>query len=85
MANLTKKLQKALANKSESEMKIILQDLLTLSEIEDFEARLKIFGLLNQGMTQREIAQKLAVSISKVTRGANALKISKGGYKLLVD
>ncbi len=47
--------------------------------IEEKEALSKRHGLvkalLEEKMTQREIAEKLQVSISKITRGSNALKI----------
>lgn len=32
-------------------------------------------ALLEEKLTQREIAEKMGVSISKITRGSNALKI----------
>jgi TrpR family trp operon transcriptional repressor len=32
-------------------------------------------ALLNEELTQREIAERMQVSISKITRGSNALKI----------
>jgi len=48
----------------------------TLEEKEDLAKRFTILkALINEKMTQREIAEKLGVSISKITRGSNALKI----------
>ena len=38
-------------------------------------------ALLDEGMTQREIAERLEVSISKITRGSNALKIISNKLK----
>jgi TrpR family transcriptional regulator, trp operon repressor len=48
----------------------------TLEEKEDLAKRFTILKALLEGnLTQREIAEKLGVSISKITRGSNALKI----------
>jgi TrpR family trp operon transcriptional repressor len=49
--------------------------LLTPAEKEDIKDRIQILkGLLENTLSQRELAEKLGVSISKVTRGSNALK-----------
>ena len=49
---------------------------LTHEEKEDLAKRVLIAKELISGqLTQRELAQKLGVSISKITRGSNALKI----------
>lgn len=48
----------------------------TLEEKEDLAKRyILIKALLDEKLTQREIAEKMGVSISKITRGSNALKI----------
>lgn len=48
----------------------------TLEEKEDVAKRFSILrALLREKLTQREIAEKMDVSISKITRGSNALKI----------
>ena len=49
---------------------------LTIEERETLAARtLIIKAMLENELTQREIAEKFGVSISKITRGSNALKI----------
>jgi len=48
---------------------------LTLEEKEDLAKRYMIVkALLEEKMTQREIAEVIGVSISKITRGSNELK-----------
>ena len=48
---------------------------LTLEEKEDLAKRyLLVKALLEEKLTQREIAEKIGVSISKITRGSNVLK-----------
>ena len=51
-----------------------LNALLTPSEISEMQRRLQIFELLEQGVSQREIAKQLGVGIATVTRGSRALK-----------
>ena len=58
---------------------------LTISEKEEIGNRYWIVKeLLEGGKTQREIAEAHKVSISKITRGSNALKISSSGLKKLI-
>jgi len=50
--------------------------LLTEEEKEHLSSRMQIIkALLNQKLSQREISDKMKVSISQITRGSNALKI----------
>ena len=55
-------------------MEQIPRSLLTPSELSEISKRLQIFKLLEQGMPQRQIAEKLGVGIATVTRGSRALK-----------
>ncbi len=51
-----------------------LRALLTEGELADVAKRLQIIELLQQGMPQRQIADKLGVGIATVTRGSHHLK-----------
>lgn len=51
-----------------------LLELLTESELADLSKRWRILELLHQGVTQRDIAKELNVSLCKVTRGARIVK-----------
>lgn len=66
-----------LARKTAEEMEAALQELLTASELLDVAKRLQIFEMLEQGVPQRQIAEKLGVGIATVTRGSNAMKSRK--------
>jgi TrpR family trp operon transcriptional repressor len=66
-----------LARKTAEGMEAALQDLLTASELLDVAKRLQIFEMLEQGVPQRQIAEKLGVGIATVTRGSNAMKSRK--------
>lgn len=65
--------------KSEAEMLDLLKGLLTLGELEEIARRLQIVKLLKEGLSQREIAEKLKVGIATVTRGSKEIK--QGRFK----
>ena len=62
---------------TEVEIETFFKELLTESEIETLSKRWRILNMLNDGVTQREIAKELQVSLCKVTRGAKILKNKK--------
>ncbi len=72
------KLVSAVRTKGETER--LLADLLTPQEIEELDMRWRIIQELHRGRPQREIAEKLGVSISKITRGSRALQYGSGGF-----
>lgn len=59
---------------TEAEIEAFFKELLTKSEIDTLSKRWRIINMLNEGVTQREIAKELQVSLCKVTRGAKILK-----------
>lgn len=62
--------------KTKEELKELFDLFFTLEEKEALSKRHDLVrALLEEKMTQREIAEKMKVSISKITRGSNALKI----------
>ena len=62
------------------QMSAALEGLLTPYEQQELINRLQIFELLSQGVSQRQVAQKLGVGIATVTRGSRALQA--GSYKI---
>lgn len=75
-----------LALKTEKEVQSFLRDLCTPGEIRDFEERWEIAKALNKGdASYRDVAAKLNVSITTVTRVARFLKDEPHqGYKLIL-
>ena len=51
-----------------------LREMLTAREYHDFMLRWELLSLLAEGMPQRKIAERLGVSLCKITRGARILK-----------
>lgn len=73
--NTIKELSKIIADlKDEEETFKFLNEILTESEIEILSKRWRILTMLGAGVTQREIAKSLNVSLCNVTRGAKILK-----------
>ncbi len=65
---------------NEQEVEALLKDLLTPQELDSVTERWQEIQLLAKGMTQRDIAEKLGISISKITRGSRALQYGTGGF-----
>lgn len=62
------------------EARMLLEDLLTPQELASVAGRWQEIQLLAKGMTQRDVAKQLEISISKVTRGSRALQYGSGGF-----
>ena len=62
----------------EDKLDALLELFLTMEEQEDLALRFQLIkALLEAKLPQREIAKDLQISISKITRGSNALKTIK--------
>lgn len=68
------------AAQTEKEVKMLFTDIFTPQEIDSLVERWKIVEELHKGTPQRSIAQKLGVSISKITRGSRAFHHGAGGF-----
>lgn len=71
---ISKLVNHLLAQSSEEQMEGALKELLTPGELVDVAKRLQIFRMLEEGVPQRQIAERLGVGIATVTRGSNTLK-----------
>ncbi len=65
---------------NEKEAKQLLEDILTPQELASLSERWQLIQELHKGTAQREIAKKLNVSISKITRGSRMLQYGSGGF-----
>ena len=64
-----------LKSKNTDELEKLLDCFLTIDEKKDIAVRYLIIKyLLENKVTQRDMSEKLNVSIAKITRGSNALK-----------
>ena len=67
------------------EMRRVLSDLLTRSEIAALQKRWAILCLLREGVPQREIARRIGGSLCNVTRGARLLRDKACASATLMD
>jgi len=66
--------------KDEKEAKLLIDDLLTPQEVASLAERWQLIRELDKGTPQRDISQKLGISISKITRGSRMLQFGSGGF-----
>lgn len=59
---------------------MLLHDILTPQELASVAERWQLIQELHKGTAQRTISDKLNISISKITRGSNALQRGTGGF-----
>ena len=64
----------------EKEAKILLEDILTPQELVSVAERWQLVQQLAKGKPQRDIADDLGLSISKITRGSRMLQHGSGGF-----
>ena len=67
--------------KTPAELENFLDDLLTPAELQALLERWEIVHELLAGLTQREVKERLKVSISKVSRGSRALQYGRGAFE----
>ena len=60
--------------RNQRELELLLEGLLTPSELEVLHLRWHLLRLLQQGLTQREISKQLKISLGKIARGSRLLK-----------
>ena len=86
MADSMDELSKTLASVNDSALlKDFLKALLTPQEYNAVAARWALVRLLDQGMTQRKIAETLGLSLCKITRGSREMKKEESSFRKMVD
>ncbi len=75
-----------LKTKNTKRLHELLNLFLTIEEKEHLASRMQIIrALLDEKLSQREISEKMRVSISQITRGSNALKIINDDLSQFLD
>ncbi|MBO7048095.1 MAG: transcriptional regulator [Spirochaetia bacterium] len=86
MADSMDELSKTLASVNDSALlKDFLKALLTPQEYNAVAARWALVRLLDQGMTQRKIAETLGLSLCKITRGSREMKKEESSFRKMID
>lgn len=70
---------------SAEEAEKLLADILTPQELASVAERWQLVQELAKGTPQRDIAKKLKISISKITRGSRMLQFGSGGFRLFLE
>lgn len=60
-------------------------EIFTPAEIQDVALRWRLMKMLHEGTPQREIAQRLGISLCKITRGSKILKSQKSVSKKILN
>jgi TrpR family trp operon transcriptional repressor len=81
-----RELAQLLAKAQEGELiESFLRCLLTPAETADIAARWALVKALEQGMSQREIAKTLGLSLCKITRGSRELKKPNSAFERMLE
>jgi TrpR family trp operon transcriptional repressor len=79
-------LSRILAKTQEPELiESFFRRLLTPAEIADIAARWALVKALDAGMSQREIAKNLGLSLCKITRGSRELKKPDSAFRYMLE
>lgn len=60
------------------------REILTPKEVRDLSSRWELVKLLEEGVSQREIARRLGLSLCKITRGARELKKNDSALRRVI-
>ena len=63
--------------KNKKEIEDFLRGILTPKELEEISTRLQIVKMLQDGIPQHKIAEKLNVGVATVTRGSREIKLGR--------
>ena len=62
-----------------------LESILTPREREEIAGRWELVKLLNRGESQRKVAERLGMSLCKITRGSRELKKKDSAFKAVLE
>jgi len=62
-----------------------LKSILTKNEANEISSRWELVKLLNEGMSQRKISEKIGVSLCKITRGSRELRKKDSALKYMLE
>ena len=86
MADSMEELSQTLASVKDSALlNDFLKAILTPQEYNAVAARWALVRLLDQGMTQRKIAETLGLSLCKITRGSREMKKEESSFRKMID
>ena len=82
--NTDRLIQALLSVKDDRECYALLEDLLTIQEMQDLGQRIEVAQLLREKITYNEIAQRTGVSTATISRVNRCLSYGAGGYERIL-
>ncbi len=73
------------ASEDREQIESFLKSILTRNEIDEISARWELVKLLDEGMSQRKIADRLGISLCKITRGSRELKKAHSPFRAMIE
>jgi TrpR family trp operon transcriptional repressor len=84
--NKLKEISSVLAATDDADLiEAFLRSILTRNEIDEISSRWELVKLLHSGITQRKIAERLGLSLCKITRGSRELKKAHSPFKVMIE
>jgi TrpR family trp operon transcriptional repressor len=81
-----KEMSSAFSRATDSELIFnFLECLLTKNEISEVASRWELVKMLDHGVSQRNIASELGLSLCKITRGSKELQKTDSAFKKMID
>lgn len=76
----------ALAKSDDADLiRDFLQSLLTPNEVQEVSTRWALVRLIDEGMSQRNIAKKLGLSLCKITRGSKEIQRENSPFASMIN
>lgn len=85
MENTIRDVARTLASIDDEDLMLeLLGELLTPTELRRVDQRWKLVQLLEEGVSQREIARRLGISLCNITRGSRELKKPDSAFRQIM-
>jgi TrpR family trp operon transcriptional repressor len=85
-ADALKELSRALALTNDAGLiEEFLRSILTKTEVEEISSRWALVRMIDEGKSQRKVAQDLGLSLCKITRGSRELKRERSPFKRMIE
>ena len=78
-------IQAVLALKNEEECSAFFEDIFTIQELHAIAQRLKVAGMLKNGMTCQHIAEETGASTATISRVNRSLNYGNDGYEMVME
>lgn len=86
METIVRQVARTLASIDDEDLMLeLLEELLTPTELRRIEQRWQLVRLLEEGLSQREIARRLGISLCNITRGSRELRKPDSAFRQIME